>query len=646
MKVNYRPHVKAFTALFCLFSLALAGCASTATGSARSVLATSAAPAVYAQATPKTDALVVIRYPAAVDSNAKDEYFSAFRKKPIGGALGRSTSELDTDQVAESVIIKSNYYAMSLYNQLSKKLPPNTVLLSPHTIGLGDDGNLTSTAIGSMEEVPATISVDFTAYTFPDPGKMMGGKPVTFGDLMTPMVVVHADHRAYAATHGLIMASEPMARAAYGRAEFIADQSFESLQSGALVAEARPLDFISHLRGLGSNIPASHNVAARSKGNSVSIYPLEKLRFDKGEMLALSRDTEGLVDPSVNPFAARVANHIVTSLNRIDIDKAGMVERAAAISRYDANLAPFTLAGATDPDFAMRYRMSSQLVAKERDVLAAQSRKIYEATYLGESGKQMREMLASEYKLLEQRRKIAKQQNTATAMSILGAVAAVGVASSGNGSNSNVQAAGLIADLTTIAVAKALALRDQSKAMGSNFQLAMAPVLSEQIDIQVDLLDGSEQISAASFAALQEKMQDLYSSRVRAMDMVASECAFKDTVGTAGRWLGECDGGLAQGRGVGTLKRADGTAIEYYGQASSGVAEGVGYLIVQDKRAPYSVEGQFVAGKPHGAATVSRPGVSSSVRLFENGKNTGPAASGTVAARLYQSAPNASALGT
>jgi hypothetical protein len=645
VKINFKSYPKAIATVLCSFCLLVTGCASTATGSASSVLGASARPAVFAKTSPKTDALVVIRYPAAIENDAKDEFYSAFRSRPIGGALGRSTSELDSDQAAESVIVKSNYFAMSLYSELSKKLPANTVLLSPHSIGLGDDGHLTSTPIGSMEKIPATISVDFTAYTFPNPEKMMGGKPVTFGDLMSPLVVVHTDHRANAATHGLIMASAPMSRAAYGRAEFTAGQSFDTLQSGALEVENRPLDFISHLRGQGTNIPASHGLGTRSKGNSVSLYPMEKLRFDKSEMLALSRDTDGVIDPTVTPFAGRVANHIVLALNGMDIEKAGMIERAAAISRYDANLAPFTLAGASDPDYAMRYRMSSQLIAKERDVLAAQSRKIYEATYLGESGKQMREMLASEYQLLEQRRKIAKQQNQATALSILGAVAAVGVASSGNGSRSNSQAAGMIADLTTIAVAKAFALKSQSKAMGSNFQLAMAPVLSEQIEVQVDLLDGSEQISAASFAALQEKMQDLYSSRVRAIELVASECAFKNNAGATGRWLGECDGGVAQGRGVGTLKRKDGTAVEYYGQAANGLANGTGYMIVQDKKSPYSIEGSFVGGQANGPAVLSRSGTPTSARMYENGKNIGVAPSGTIIPRLYDAVNTSAELG-
>jgi hypothetical protein len=629
--------MRAIATLLCGTGLVLSGCASTAKGSSASVFTSAAAPAKYLKAAPETDALVVVRYPAVLDNTAKDSYFKAFRSNPIGGSIGRSTSELDTDQVAESVIIKSNYFAMSVYKELADRLPKNTVLLSPHTIELDGNGNLTSSPIGSMEKIPGAVSVDFTAYTFPNPDKMMGGKPVTFGDLITPLVVVHADHRGNAATNGLIMASEPVLKAAYSQATSSAANSFKTIQSGALMAEVRPLDFISHLNGMGTTIPAAHKINSTRNTNSVEIYPLEKLRFSQEDMIALSRNTDGLVDPAKNAFSAKVANHIIKVLNKTDIDKAGMVERAAAISRYDNNLAPFALAGATDQDLSNRMRMSSKLIAKERDVLAAQSNKIYEATYLGESGKQMREMLKTEYRLLEDRRKIAKQQNMMTTMSILGAVAAVGVASSGNGnSNTNAQMANLIADLTTIAAARALALRDQSKAMGRNFNLAMAPALQEQISVQVDLLDGSETISAASFAELQGKMQELYSKRVRAMEAVASECSFSDNSGATGRWLGECASGVAEGHGVGTVKRADGTAVEYYGEASGGMANGVGYQIVQARSKPYSYEGQFVGGKPTGAIAVSKSGVPAKVHMFENGVDKGRSAAGTVAPKLYR----------
>ena len=613
--------------------LLTAGCASTAKGSANSVLGMNSTPVKYTNQAPKTDALVVVRYPASVDNLAKDKYYEAFRSKPIGGSLGKGSNELDSDQVAEGVIAKSNYFAMSLYRELSQKLPKNTVLLSPHVIELDSGGNLTSSPIASMEKIPGAVTVDFTAYSFPNPDKMMGDKPITFGDLISPLVVIQTDHRAMAPTNGVVLASNAMAGSAYAQAVQTARQSFKSLQSGALEAQARPLSFVSHLRGLGSNLPGSQRMTAGHAHNTVQLYPMEKIQFSKQDMLQLARHTNDSIDPARDPLSAKVADRVILALNNIDVNKAGMFKRAASMSRYDSNLAPFTLTGETDADYMARKRMGELLITKERDVLATQSEKIYQASYNSETGKQMRQMLAAEYKLLEERRKIARQQNMATAAAILGGVASISVGSSGN-SNGNTQAAGILRDLATVAVAKSMALRQQSKSIGKNFMLAMAPVVTEQMNVQIDLLDGSEEISAASFAELQDKMRTLYSRRVRTMELVASECAFADENGHAGKWLGECSGGQANGRGVGAVKAANGAEIEYYGQAVGGKANGIGYLVVNNGDASYALEGRFAAGMPTGPCTVSKAGKPNQVRRFENGKDVGSAPSNS-APSLY-----------
>lgn len=624
---------------FLIFALLFAGfatgCASTGSGSTTSTLS-SAAPAKLSKTPLSTDALVVVRYPAAVDDAAKRQYYKAFRSKAIGGTVGTKGSEVDSDQVADSVIMKSSYFAMSLYDQLSKKLPANTVLLSPHIINEGADGKLTSSPMASTETVPGAIKVDFATYSFPNPDKMMKKQPVTFGDLITPLITVSTDHRARPGTHGLIMASEPISKAVYSQAKDSADASFSAIQSGTFEAAPQPLHMVAHLNGESASLPATHALgkAARSK-NSVAIYPLEKLRLSKTSMANLAQG--GSSDPLAAPFSEKVANHIIAMLNDTDLTKAGMVSRASAIARYDENLAPFALSGETSADFKARNRLSNALISQERKVLAAQSQKIYNATYAGEPGVQMREMMAAEYKLIEDRREIAKQQNMATTASILGAIAAVGVASSGGGdSNTNAVLSRMITNMTALAVQKSIALNKQSKAMGSNFRLAMAPVLAEQVDVQVDLLDGSETISAASFAELQDKMQSAYSRKVRAMDQVASECAFNDPSGASGRWLGECSSGAASGKGIGTVRLANGTNVEYYGSAENGLAQGVGYLVVHDSKTPYSLEGNFVSGEANGPMHVIKSGNSETLRQYENGKDVGNVSSGFNAPRLHK----------
>jgi len=89
------------------------------------------------------------------------------------------TNTVETVAVADGTIIKSNYYALSLYKELAAKLPEHGVLLSPHAIKLGPGGELTSEPMTSAEELPSVVSVDFATYSFPDSKKMMKDVPLT-----------------------------------------------------------------------------------------------------------------------------------------------------------------------------------------------------------------------------------------------------------------------------------------------------------------------------------------------------------------------------------------------------------------------------------------------------------------------------------
>jgi len=226
----------------------MTGCASTAPGIKTSAVNQSAPTESLTADVPDGGVLVVVRYPATVTEDAKDDFHRAYAKRAIGGSTRKGvTNTIETVAIADSSVVKSNYFALSLYKELAAKLPEHSVLLSPHEITLGDGGELTSKPMTAAENLPAVLSVDFATYSFPDSKRLMGNVPVTFGDLITPLVTVRTDHRAAAPTHGLLMASRPLVTRAAAEGRENALETIKALQSGNLETITPELDFISYI---------------------------------------------------------------------------------------------------------------------------------------------------------------------------------------------------------------------------------------------------------------------------------------------------------------------------------------------------------------------------------------------------------------
>ena len=145
------------------------GCASTATGVSQSKInSVSSAQTLSAQVSPGT-VMAVVRYPAFVETAAQDKFYDAYGGKAIGGSISSyDASSPEVVAIADSMILKSNYYALSLFKELAERMPEHSVLLSPHSIKLDENGKLTSVPMTQAESLANVVSVDFAAYTFPD----------------------------------------------------------------------------------------------------------------------------------------------------------------------------------------------------------------------------------------------------------------------------------------------------------------------------------------------------------------------------------------------------------------------------------------------------------------------------------------------
>lgn len=618
---------------------ALVGCASTATGVSASTMRVMPGSVSLDETRTANSTLVVVRYPYVVEDDAEKAYYAAYMGSPIGGSLNVNAIDTqDARMAADSVLLKSTYFALSLYDELRDRLPPDTVLLSPHALKLDGNGELVSEPVTAAESLPSVLTVDYVSYTYPDVSKMMGSQPLTFGDIVTPMIVIHTDHRAEPPTDGLLLSSAPMTPVAAGGAREEAMQSLADLQGGRFETPPRELDYVSFLkRDPGRNV-ASTGLSMSSETHAVQQYPLEKVLLDRYALSRLAYDTTGDVDPLASVFSAHLAERIIDLLNDVDMEKAVMVQRAAAVARFDPNLAALTLVGEGSPDVETRFRFAERLLETERRFLSVQSQKLYDGIQTGEYGENVRELISAEYDVLQERRRLANQQNMATAVAVLGVVAA-GVAASQGGDFDALDyvALDLATDLSMMAVVQAISLNQQSKAVGRNFLTAVVPALEEQITVQVDLIDSSEEITAQSIEGLRERLGEMYAARQRAMDDVATSCAFNGETGQAiGTWQGVCESGLANGPGVGIVRYDDGTALEYYGEAVNGQPEGVGYAVYHGASGSYSIEGAFRGGEPDGVVSVTRAGQVEQLRRYDGGHDRGAAPAGAHAPKLFE----------
>ena len=626
-------------------TLFLTACAGTATGSSKSALITSLPAPSLQQTAPDGTALVVLRYPAVVETDAQTAYRSNYLRTPIGGQASASITNQDAQSIADGAIVKSNYFALSLYKELVERLPEHSVLLSPHSVTLAEDGTLTSEPITQAENIASVLTLDFAAYSFPDPAKMMSGEALTFGDLITPLVTVRADHRAAAATQGVLFSSRPLLSHVGGSARESVDTSLTSLQNGDFETVPAELDFISYISAGATAKLDTKPLNATGPINAARVYPVEKVLLDRKALQALSADGSAAIDPLEDAFSSPLADQIVGILNKTDMGKASMMARAAAVSQFDPNLAALTFTGLEDEDFQARMRYTERLLQAEQRYLSVQSLRIFDGVHNGEMGAQVRDMLQAEFEVLQERRKLARQQNAATALAVLGAVAA-GAAATQLGGNGNTNLGELIlvntiANAAIFSATQAFALNRESANIGANYLTSIVPALEEQVSVQVDLLDSSETITAIRFEDLREKLQSLYSENQRSIEAIGSSCGYAhtDAEPTTGVWLGECSEGVGAGTGVGVLRYEDGTSVEYYGVAANGQPNGPGYMIQHSGDGTTALEGNFVNGKADGIIKVTRAGQADTLRIYENGADTGRAPKNASAPTPFIQAP-------
>ena len=610
----------------------LSGCAGTARGIKTSVYKPDEALSVVDISKSAADAMVVIRFPAVVAEDALPAYYGSFERHSIGGPPELDNRlRQDTERIAQSIITKSNYFAMSLYREFRDKLPAHSVLLSPHIILLDHEGKLSSRPLLASEEIPSVVTIDFNVYSFPDPRQMMNSEPLTFGDIITPLFVVHSNRWLRPPTHGLLLSSEPLLVSAWKQSERQADKQVLSRLEDSVFESRRPLDFVSFLQHgdqAAPGLPLKSAGQSRREVAAVEVHPLEKIRMDSDTVAVLTRDPS--IDPFADDFVKGAATRVVAALNDTDHDRATFFTRQIALSRIDPALGEAFLSRSRSEDLRARLQMGETLIAAEKEFLSAQSESLYQGAYEGIYGDQMRQMISAEFRLLEDRRELARAQNINTALAVVALAGAVYAGSNSNnilGSRTVYNAAmlGSIAAMNSAISKNAL-----SKTLGENFLVQMAPAINRQVMVQVEWVQSRENITARDLAEFRDKTLALYQSSVRSASphTFNPACQFRHpSLEQSGRWFGLCRDGLGFSSGYGLIVSEQGQVVEYVGTAESGLASGTGAMILRSPGEIGAVyyEGDFKHGLPDGVVLVAKPGRKPRVRQFRDGADAGHA---------------------
>jgi len=462
----------------------------------------------------------------------------------------------------------------------------------------------------------------------------MEGEPLSFGDIVTPLVTVRTDHRASAATQGVLLTSRPILRGAVANGRQTMADSLVNIERGKLDGNVPELDFITYLNNTVPVRVVSQNLTGRPAQNTLLTLPIEKIKLDGDAINNFSNPNAELTDPLEKKYSASLANQVVGMINQMDIKKASMVGNAGAISQFDASLAALTLVESTDADYLSRARYAERFLEAEQKYLSVQSLRLFDGVYNGELGAQVRDMLKAEYDILEKRRALARKQNISTGLAVLAVVAAGAAIASESGGDGRTTIGEQLAINALIQGAvfsgtQAFSYQRRGQLIGNNYFSSIIPALDEQISVQVDLIDSNETITAIRFEDLRAKLQTLYDEKQRSLDTIATRCGYTNSGTTkSGTWMGVCENGLANGAGVGVLRNVDGSAVEYYGYAQNGQPQGAGYMIIHGLTGSYALEGQFQNGLADGVMRVSKAGKADVNRLYRAGQDVGGAPRG------------------
>lgn len=475
--------------------------------------------------------LAIVRFPARIEDSAEPVMARAYKEQYLNVPKGPTWNEsdektpFDNEYAHQQMLVRSTYFAAEMYEQLKKRLPPNSVALQPMSIDLDGQGYLTLRSPTKLS--PSVLYVDFFAYY--SPKRAYIALPETFGKYLSPVVSVHTSIEGSRDTFGAVagmkqipLRAERNSQAgANGRGfrgnlvtflnDWLADQCSNNSNNPQEKSETET-DFPSCATNQNSPINASgfnKEKITRERPFKHGQYfelPLVEYAMSVEELADQSKGPEGnLSNPPSRKILGVYADVIIEALNVIDHEKAVKTDRRQYAAIYDPEIAAVNDTELLTTERGSRLALIRKFEATEKEFLTRSDQKFIDTTYKGTFGDAIRKTMVSEE---EVHSKLVQSQTMDFLAGMLELGIQVGGAPLGS---SGAMASQLVNKITQMMVERSNVLKE----VGSAFDKHFKRVNDEIFEFTVDQVGGKAvNIQSTGLADLRAKMRALYREKV------------------------------------------------------------------------------------------------------------------------------------
>ena len=539
--------------------------------------------------------LIAIRYPAKFSTTAKNAFIRDFVSSPIGGDIeayqADEESPVSPELVAKDVITKSSYYTVLLYTDLSNRLPKAKVVLEPMTIGYSS-GKYTAKTMSGVAPIPAALNVESFVYSHPAREAMMDSPPLTFGDLVSPVIYAWTGSQISPETAGNIIFPKQLD-----------DTPIKYVNSNTGLDDRHSFRFLDYLnRKEGADVLTFGDIAKKGsrrprKAGPAVAYSIPKLKNKQIYYIEVPNETVEVAEGAETPMKDRavyeinsrdeldthakslfgsISNMLISYLNILDLELASMDMRRDYIRSYDRFIVDFYPYKGDDERVLKRLDALRAIERQERESYrTVVDQKFVEKTILGKVGQNVRKLIAEEADVLNARRKLNRTANTQSIAGLgLGLFSGALIGAYGSQATST---ANQLTDFASLLITTADAERITSKAVGKNWGSKFAS-LYQTISAQAEYsVSDTRRVSNVRF--FRSALKNRYTA-VRSRNNVPSRGTCKLAHPTHEKakviWYGGCKNGYAIGHGHAIWYDGKNLLSEYLGPVSQGAVGSVG----------------------------------------------------------------------
>lgn len=499
-----------------LFFALILGCASLNTGDTyNSSISGFSATYVKPKDTVSENLLAVIRFPAFFSDEAFEKFSAHYALYPLNLSGKKPTvpsRNSHTSLYANEAINKTAYFAIEFYHILTRKLPSQSVILQPLEVFLDDYGRLVTRPVNMYP--PSVLIIDFFIYRTPEKD-ITKEVPLTFGDLVSPLISIQTSPEASPSTFGAISYVDPLV-------PFV--HNLDSTRGGAKDNGHAFIKYLSNPDSTKSLGVPTTSKQPRGK-NQILNFPLLNLKMKHAAIEAQAQSMS--INSEKSPFFTAISAHInatIDALNTIDHSLATRIGNKHFIELYDPALSNKLSSSNLGQDDYFKLQLIHKFKSLERKFLAKQCQDYYNRLFLGDYGKSIRKLMISEMKYIAKVRDNTSEaseskfwKNTAFVMNLAANfLAGFSGQPIDNSYNTKTQT------LMTSYDAKITSYEKENRELTEAFQNSFFTTYIKQTQYRSVVLEGERTIHAKNLSELREKLLIYYNQTTASLGASAN----------------------------------------------------------------------------------------------------------------------------